>query len=134
MTPQDILAMPADAYMNDCQKNFFRQVLLEKQGSAMESTAQARETLANLGNAPDPADLANIEEDRQNLTRTLDRLHGQILEIRRALKAIDDGDYGWCETTGEEIGLRRLLAQPTARYSAIAQNMNESISRHYAAA
>jgi DnaK suppressor protein len=134
MTPQDILAMPADAYMNEIQREFFRQVLLDKQGSAMEAIAQARDTMANLGNAPDPADLANIEEDRQNLTRTLDRLHGQIQEVRRALKAIDDGEYGWCETTGEEIGLRRLLAQPTARYSAIAQSLNESISRHYAAA
>ena len=134
MTPQDILAMPADAYMNEIQREFFRQVLLDKQVSAMEAIAQARDTMANLGNAPDPADLANIEEDRQNLTRTLDRLHGQIQEVRRALKAIDDGEYGWCETTGEEIGLRRLLAQPTARYSAIAQSLNESISRHYAAA
>ena len=134
MTPQDILAMPAVAYMNEIQQDFFRQVLLDKQGSAMETIAQARETLANLGNAPDPADLANIEEDRQNLTRTLDRLHGQTHEVRRALKAIDDGEYGWCEATGEEIGLRRLLAQPTARYSAIVQSQQESISRHYAAA
>lgn len=134
MTPQDILAMPADAYMNETQRDFFRQVLLDKQGAAMEAIAQARETLASLGNAPDPADLANIEEDRQSLARTLDRLHGQVNDIRSALKAIEDGEYGWCETTGEEIGLRRLIAQPTARYSALAQSLNESISRHYAAA
>ncbi|MGI1188759.1 TraR/DksA family transcriptional regulator [Pseudomonas aeruginosa] len=134
MTPQDILAMPADAYMNEIQREFFRQVLLEKHGAAKDAIEQARDALANLGNAADPADQATIEEDRQKLTRTLDRLQGQVDDIRSALKAIDDGEYGWCESTGEEIGLRRLLAQPTARYSAIAQSLQESISRHFAAA
>lgn len=134
MTHQDILAMPADAYMNETQQEFFRQVLLGKQAATHEAIAEARDTLASLGNAADPADLANIEENRQNLTRNLDRLNTQLNDIRSALKAITDGDYGWCESTGEEIGLRRLLAQPTARYSAAAQSLQESISRHYAAA
>ncbi len=134
MTPQDILAMPADDYMNEIQKDFFSQVLLENQASVMDAIAAARLTLATLGNAADPADLANIEEDRQNLTRTLDRLTNQLNNIRYSLKSLADDEYGWCEMTGEEIGLPRLIAQPTARYSAANQARQESISRHYAAA
>lgn len=134
MTPQVILAMPADAYMNEIQQEYFRQVLLGRQAETLDSIAVARDTLANLGNAADPADLATIEEDRQSLTRKLDRLNTQLIDIRSALKAIDDGEYGWCESSGEEIGLPRLLAQPTARYSAASQSLQETISRHYAAA
>lgn len=134
MTPKDILAMPADDYMNEIQQEFFRKVLLGKQAETLESMTEARETLANLGNAADPADLANIEEDRQSLTRNLERLNSQLNDIRSALKAIADGDYGWCESSGEEIGLRRLLAQPTARHSATAKALQEHRDRHYAAA
>ena len=72
-----------------------------------------------------------IEEERNTLYRTLERLNAQSAEITRAIQAIKDDEYGWCEDTGEEIGLERLIAQPTAKLSAVAQARMESAAAHY---
>lgn len=134
MTANEILAMPASEYMGQAQLEFFEALLRQRLVEATQGIATAREALAGLGVASDSLDQASIEEDRQAIARTLERLNAQVVAIKSSLKAISDGDYGWCEATGEEIGLARLIAQPTARLSAPAQALYESVSRHYVAA
>lgn len=134
MDQQEIRAMQASEYMGPAQLAFFEKLLRKLDDEAMQSIADARQSLAGLGVAADTIDQASIEEDRQSIARALERLKGQLYAIRRALNAICDGEFGWCEDTGEAIGLDRLLAQPTARLSAAAQTLHEKMSKHYAAA
>ncbi|UXH55898.1 TraR/DksA family transcriptional regulator (plasmid) [Pseudomonas aeruginosa] len=134
MTQSDILAMPADDYMNEAQLAFFECLLREKLAETVASIESARKTIADLGVAPDEVDQASIEEERVALSRSLERLNQQVQSIKHSLKSISDESYGYCEETGEEIGLQRLLAQPTARFSVAAQSQKELIARHYLAA
>lgn len=134
MTKEQILAMPEAEYMNPQQLAFFEALLRDRLASALHSIDVARARLADLGVAADDLDKASIEEERQGIARSLDRLNAQVRSIRGALERIADGEYGWCESTGEPIGLPRLLAQPEARLSAIAQTQAELVSKHYAAA
>lgn len=134
MTQSDILSMPADDYMNAAQLAFFEGLLRSKLADAVTSIEGARTAIAGLGVVPDAVDQASIEEERLALTRTLERLNAQIKCIKKSLVAISEESYGHCEMTGEEIGLQRLLAQPTARFSVAAQSQKEHIARHYLAA
>ena len=74
---------------------------------------------------PDPADRATIEEEHALELRTRDRERKLLKKVQAAIKRIDDGDYGWCEETGEPIGVARLLARPTATLSLEAQERRE---------
>lgn len=134
MTQSEIMAMPADQYMNPVQMAFFEGLLREKMAEAVASIESARKAIAALGVVPDEVDQASIEEERVALSRTLERLNLQVQSIKHSLKSISDESYGYCEDTGEEIGLARLLAQPTARLSAAAQAAHEMQRKHYKAA
>lgn len=134
MTQSDILAMPADQYMNPAQMAFFERLLREKLTETVASIESARKAITDLGVAPDEVDQASIEEERVALSRSLERLNQQVQSIKHSLKSISDGEYGYCEETGEEIGLARLLVQPTARFSAAAQAAHEMQRKHYKAA
>ncbi|ELQ8316862.1 TraR/DksA family transcriptional regulator [Pseudomonas aeruginosa] len=134
MTQSDILAMPADQYMNPAQMAFFECLLREKLTETVASIESARKAIAALGVAPDEVDQASIEEERVALSRSLERLNLQVQSIKHSLKSISDEIYGYCEETGEEIGLARLLVQPTARLSAAAQAAHEMQRKHYKAA
>jgi len=123
--------VPNGEYMNPAQKSFFEALLLDRMSQVRVAMDDARDALTKLGVAADSLDQAVIEEERQALTGLIARLDNQAREIRAALQAIADDEYGWCEDTGEEIGLERLKAQPTARYSAIAQAHHEARSRQY---
>jgi len=80
---------------------------------------------------PDPADRATIEEEHALELRTRDRERKLIKKIQQSIAKIDEGDYGWCEETGEAIGIPRLLARPTATLSLEAQQRRELKQKLY---
>ncbi len=126
LTDADLIAMPDDAYMNDVQLAYFRRKLSvlkqEILSSAGETTEHLREDTVVV---PDPADRATIEEEHALELRTRDRERKLLKKIEQSIGRIDAGDYGYCDETGEAIGVGRLLARPTATLSLEAQQRRE---------
>jgi DnaK suppressor protein len=126
LSDEEILAMPDAEYMNEKQMAFFRLKLLKlKQdilNSAGETTEHLREDTVIV---PDPADRATIEEEHALELRTRDRERKLLKKIEQSIARIDAGDYGYCDETGEPIGVARLLARPTATLSLEAQQRRE---------
>lgn len=126
LTDAEVIAMPDGEYMNDKQMAFFRLKLLQlKQGileNAGETTEHLREDTVVV---PDPADRATIEEEHALELRTRDRERKLLKKIEQSIARIDAGDYGYCDETGEPIGVGRLLARPTATLSLEAQQRRE---------
>jgi len=126
LTDAELIAMPDDAYMNEIQMAFFRRKLsqLKKDilSSAGETTEHLREDTVVV---PDPADRATIEEEHALELRTRDRERKLLKKIEQSIQRIDSGDYGYCDETGEPIGVARLLARPTANLSLEAQQRRE---------
>ncbi len=126
LTDAEMLAMPDSEYMNDVQMAFFRLKLVQlKQGilnNAGETTEHLREDTVVV---PDPADRATIEEEHALELRTRDRERKLLKKIEQSIARIDAGDYGYCDETGEPIGVGRLLARPTATLSLEAQQRRE---------
>ena len=126
LTDAELLAMPDSEYMNDKQMAAFRLKLsLLKQdilNSAGETTEHLREDTVVV---PDPADRATIEEEHALELRTRDRERKLLKKIEQSIARIDAGDYGYCDETGEPIGVGRLLARPTATLSLEAQQRRE---------
>lgn len=131
LTAEEILKMPEDDYMNAQQLEFFRRRLtdLEKElrANADQTTVNLRETTV----VPDPADRATIEEAHALELRTRDRERKLLKKVQAAIKRIDDGDYGYCEETGDPIGVARLMARPTATLSLEAQQRRELKQKMY---
>ena len=126
LTDAEVMAMPDSEYMNDAQMAFFRLKLVQlKQGilaNAGETTEHLREDTVVV---PDPADRATIEEEHALELRTRDRERKLLKKIEQSIQRIDAGDYGYCDETGEPIGVGRLLARPTANLSLEAQQRRE---------
>jgi DnaK suppressor protein len=126
LTDADLMAMPDAEYMNDVQMAAFRLKLsILKQdilNSAGETTEHLREDTSVV---PDPADRATIEEEHALELRTRDRERKLLKKIEQSIVRIDAGDYGYCDETGEPIGVGRLLARPTATLSLEAQQRRE---------
>ncbi len=122
----ELLAMPDDEYMNEKQLAAFRLKLtiLKRDflASAGETTEHLREDTVVV---PDPADRATIEEEHALELRTRDRERKLLKKIEQSIGRIDSGDYGYCDETGEPIGVGRLLARPTATLSLEAQQRRE---------
>ncbi|WP_278651277.1 RNA polymerase-binding protein DksA [Sutterella wadsworthensis] len=131
LTAEEILKMPEDDYMNAQQLEFFRRRLtdLEKElrANADQTTVNLRETTV----VPDPADRATVEEEHALELRTRDRERKLLKKVQAAIKRIDDGDYGYCEETGDPIGVARLMARPTATLSLEAQQRRELKQKMY---
>ena len=131
LTAEEILKMPDDDYMNAQQLEFFRRRLtdLEKElrANADQTTVNLRETTV----VPDPADRATIEEEHALELRTRDRERKLLKKVQAAIKRIDDGDYGYCEETGDPVGVARLMARPTATLSLEAQQRRELKQKMY---
>lgn len=121
-----------EPFMNDMHKAYFRKRLLEWKDEILRQT---RETLAILhedsAQHADLADRATSETDRATELRTRDRQRKLIAKIDAALGRIEDGSYGYCEDTGEPIGLKRLDARPIATLSVEAQERHERRERVY---
>ena len=125
LTEQELLAMSDKDYMNDKQLGFFRNRLTEMEAELRHNAGQTTENLRESTVVPDPADRATIEEEHALELRTRDRERKLLKKVQAAIKRIDEGEYGYCEETGEPIGVRRLLARPTATLSLEAQERRE---------
>jgi len=113
-------------YMNEKQIAFFKNQLTEwKEQILRESKDTLNDMQVETTNHPDIADRASSESDRALELRTRDRQRKLIPKIDAALHRIENGEYGYCENTGEPIGVRRLMARPTATLSLEAQEMHE---------
>jgi len=125
LTEEQLLAMPDTDYMNSQQLAFFRhrlqQIERELLSNADETTEHLRETVI----VPDPADRATIEEEHALELRTRDRERKLLKKVQSSLAQIEAGEYGFCEETGDPIGIPRLLARPTATLSLEAQQRRE---------
>ncbi|MES2943385.1 MAG: RNA polymerase-binding protein DksA [Pseudomonadota bacterium] len=126
LTDDEVKAMPDTEYMNEKQMAFFRHKLSvlkqEIHNSAGETTEHLREDTVVV---PDPADRATIEEEHALELRTRDRERKLLKKIEQSIARIDSGDYGYCDETGEPIGVGRLIARPTANLSLEAQQRRE---------
>src|SRR5690625_381415 len=131
LTEEQLLAMPESDYMNAAQLEFFRQRLLDLEQEILNKATATTENLRETQFVPDPADRATIEEEHALELRTRDRERKLLKRVRQSLETIDSGEYGWCEETGEPIGLKRLLARPTANLSLEAQERREMRQKLY---
>jgi DnaK suppressor protein len=126
LTDDELLAMPESEYMNDKQLEFFRMKLQALKDDLLSNAGETTEHLReDTTIVPDPADRATIEEEHALELRTRDRERKLLKKISQSLARIDSGEYGFCDETGEPIGLGRLIARPTATLSLEAQQRRE---------
>jgi DnaK suppressor protein len=125
VTEAELLKMADKDYMNAVQRDFFRLKLTTLKDDILKNASETTEHLRENILVPDPADRATIEEEHALELRTRDRERKLLKKVEQALARIESGDYGWCEETGEPIGLSRLIARPTANLSLEAQERRE---------
>ena len=125
LTPEEVLAAPAEEYMSPAQLTFFRARLTAERDALLESAHHTTEHLQDFVATPDPADRASQEEDHTLELRVRDRERKLLHKIDEAIARIDNNSYGWCEESGEPIGIQRLIARPTATFSVEAQERHE---------
>jgi len=130
-TEAQLLAMPESDYMNEAQLEFFRARLQQMERELLQNADETTEHLRETVIVPDPADRATIEEEHALELRTRDRERKLLKKVQQSLARIDAGDYGYCEETGEPIGIPRLLARPTATLSLEAQQRRELRQKLY---
>jgi DnaK suppressor protein len=130
LTEAELLAQPADAYMNDAQQQFFRALLLSQRGELQTRMAEELEILRERETSSDPADIGSAEEQRQWQLRQLEREKKLLDKLDQALDHLARGEYGWCRETGEAIGLKRLLLRPTASLCVEAKERQEQREKH----
>jgi DnaK suppressor protein len=129
---QPYVAKRGEQYMNKVQLEHFREILLSWKRDLMEEVDRTVSHMKDeAANFPDPNDRATQEEEFSLELRTRDRERKLIRKIEEALKRIDDGSYGYCLETGEEIGIKRLEARPVATLSIEAQERRERREKQY---
>lgn len=131
ISEEEILKAPEKDYMNATQRAFFRARLQEMEQDILRNAGETTEHLRETIIVPDPADRATIEEEHALELRTRDRERKLLKKIQQSIARIDSGDYGYCEETGEPIGIPRLLARPTATLSLEAQERREMKQKMY---
>jgi DnaK suppressor protein len=131
MTEAELIKQPKGEYMSGDQLAFFRQRLMSLQKELRDNAGATTEHLRELAVAPDPADRATLEEEHALELRARDRERKLLKKVEGALMRIDSGDYGYCEETGEPIGILRLLARPTATLTIEAQERRELKQKMY---
>ena len=123
---KDYLPSEEEPFMNEKQRRYFRKKLLDWKSEIMDGTQDTIKGMQNgTRNIPDAADRASEETDRSLELRTRDRQRKLISKIDGALRRIDNGEYGYCDVTGEPISLKRLNARPIATMSLEAQAKHE---------
>ncbi len=126
LTDAEAIAMPDSEYMKAMQLAFFRLKLMQLKKDILNSAGQTTEHLReDTSVVPDPADRATIEEEHALELRTRDRERKLLKKIEQSIARIDSDDYGYCDETGEAIGVARLIARPTASLSLEAQQRRE---------
>ncbi len=124
-TEEQLLRMPDNDYMNDDQLAFFKYRLQQMERELLTNADETTEHLRETVIVPDPADRATIEEEHALELRTRDRERKLLKKVQSSLQRIESGEYGFCEETGDPIGIPRLLARPTATLSLEAQQRRE---------
>ena len=128
--PEDYVPNDQEEFMNEKQLEFFRQKLLNWKHDLLEEANDTKDTLSAEGlQRPDMADRAQVESDASIQLRTRDRERKLISKIDAALRRIDLKTYGYCEETGDPIGLGRLKARPIASLSVDAQERHEKMEK-----
>lgn len=123
---------PEEDYMNEAQLEFFREMLLALQDEIISKATQTTGNLREQEATPDPLDRATVEEEHALELRTRDRERKLLAKVQASLRQIDEGSYGYCLDTGEPIGIKRLLARPTATLSVEAQERREQLKKQFA--
>ncbi len=131
LSEDEIRAMNEKDYMNPAQLAFFKARLQQLEKDLLKNAGETTEHLRETVLVPDPADRATIEEEHALELRTRDRERKLLKKVQQSIAAIDGGDYGWCEETGEPIGIPRLIARPTATLSLEAQQRRELKQKLY---
>lgn len=117
LTEKEILKMPESDYMNEAQKAFFLNRLETMKKELLTIIDDARQNLSEQENNADPADVATVQEMQQLHLRTVERQTKLLHKVEAATQRIYNDEYGYCEETGDPIGIPRLLARPTATMS-----------------
>jgi len=131
LTEGELLQMSDADYMNADQLEFFRYRLQQMEKELLANAGETTEHLRETVIVPDPADRATIEEEHALELRTRDRERKLLKKVQQALARIESGEYGYCEETGDPIGIPRLLARPTATLSLEAQQRRELKQKLY---
>jgi len=131
LTEEEILKAPEKDYMNEAQLAFFKKMLVGLRDQLLQNADDTGEHLRENEVTTDPSDRATLEEEYTLELRTRDRERKLLKKIEKSLRMIDDGSYGWCEETGEPIGVPRLIARPTATLSLEAQERRERVQKLY---
>lgn len=131
LTAEEILQMSDDDYMDERQLAFFRNLLVQMGNELRQNADQTTVNLRETTVAPDPTDRATIEEEHALELRTRDRERKLLKKVEAAIRRIDEGEYGYCEETGDPIGVARLMARPTATLSLEAQQRRELKQKMY---
>lgn len=129
LSEKALLSMPASSYMNAAQLGFFRDLLQKQRQDLIDNASMTIDHLRDGEAEADPNDRATIEEENALELRIRDRERKMLPRVEAALKRIDNGQFGFCEETGDPIGLKRLLARPTTSFSIEAQERHESRQR-----
>ncbi|MCK5921692.1 MAG: RNA polymerase-binding protein DksA [Methylococcales bacterium] len=131
LTEKALLKQAKSKYMNDEQLEFFRDLMQTQKDELVNSLKATSDNLQNQEREADENDRASLEEGRWLELRIREREGKLIQKIDEALLRITDGSYGFCDESGEEIGLERLLVRPTATLSIEAKQRRESIEKAY---
>ncbi len=131
LTEADLMKSPERDYMNEAQLAFFKQRLLEIRAQLLNNADDTGQHLRENEVTTDPSDRATLEEEYTLELRTRDRERKLLKKVEKSIKLIEDGEYGFCEETGEPIGIPRLLARPTATLSLEAQERRERMQKMY---
>lgn len=131
LTEEALLKAGEDEYMNEAQLEFFRKRLLLLREQILSNADDTGQHLRENEVTTDPSDRATLEEEYTLELRTRDRERKLLKKVEKSLKLIEDGSYGFCEETGEPIGIPRLLARPTATLSLEAQERRERMQKLY---
>jgi DnaK suppressor protein len=131
LTEKQIKRAAKKDYMNDEQLEFFRALLVDLRKETIGHIEDARQRLADAQRETDELDRALNEEENRLRLRIADRESKLLPKIDQALKRIESGDYGFCEETGEPIGVERLLLRPTATLCAEAKARQERMERNF---
>ena len=126
-----LLGSQGDEYMCESQREFFRERLQAMRAELLSAEQETSGHLKEQDSTPDVLDRASVEETLTLVLRLRDRERRLLEKIDQALYRIDNGRYGWCEETGEPIGIARLLSRPTATLCLEAQQRRERLQKVY---
>ncbi|WP_049722370.1 TraR/DksA family transcriptional regulator [Gilvimarinus polysaccharolyticus] len=132
LTKQQLCKAPASDYMNEAQRDFFKNSLLSLKQQAQAHIETIKQQLANPPECNDEADRAQYEDDMYLNLRLVNREHLLVRKIDSALRRLQTGEYGYCQETGDPIGIARLLIRPTAEFGTDSKVINEEKEKFYA--